>query len=380
MYGECLQMRIGIDVRMLQPSTGLTGIATSLLETIRELNNIDYKNEYFLFSRKPIHCDIQFNNNWHLIDKDFPQGMVWYNTVLLKLIKENKIDVFWNANHILPMRKVSGCRYLVTINDIAILKMKGIGEYSNILKQQFFVKRACKSATKVIAISEATKQDLQEVLNVSTEKIYVNYLGGMSGQRLIVDEKETAGVFAKYKIDKNFFLYLGTLEPRKNLITLVKAFEKYREENLGEENLVIAGGKGWRFEETQEYINHSKWRDNILQLGYVSNEEKAVLMSKTTAFLFPSLYEGFGIPILEAMESGVPVITSKVSSMPEVGGDLAFYIDNPSNVEKLKEQLLAVSQLDGIARKRIAENELEWVKQFTWKKTAERFMTLVSNM
>lgn len=373
-------MRIGIDVRMLQAATGLTGIAMSLLETIRELNNIDYDNEYFLFSREPIHCDIHFNDNWHLVAKDFPQGMIWYNTVLLKLIRENKVDVFWNVNHILPMRKVTGCRYLVTINDIAILKMNGIGEYSNILKQKFFVKRACKSATKVIAISEATKRDLEVVLNVNPEKIFVNYLGGINRQRVIVCEKETVQTLSKFKINKAFFLYLGTLEPRKNLITLVKAFEKYRYENLGSENLVIAGGNGWRFEDTQEYIEHSKWRDNILQLGYVSDEEKSALMSKTTAFVFPSLYEGFGIPILEAMELGVPVITSRVSSIPEVGGDLAYYIDNPLDESKLKEQLLAVSQLDSAKRREIAEREKEWVKQYTWKKTAERFVGLVSSL
>lgn len=373
-------MRIGIDARMLEADSGLTGIATSLLETLRELNNIDHKNDYYLFSRKPIHCDINFHHNWHLIDRDFPQGMVWYNTVLLDMIKKTQVEVFWNANHILPLRKVKGCKYIVTINDIAILKMKGIGEYSNILKQKFFVKRACKSAAKVIAISNATKRDLEKVLGINSKKIYVNYLGGVSRDIVDSNEQNVTNILSKYQINNSYFLYLGTLEPRKNLITLVKAYEKYRLEGIGEEDLLIAGGKGWRFEATQEYIDNSKWRNSIYQLGYISNEDKGVLMSRASAFVFPSLYEGFGIPVLEAMEYGTPVVTTKVSSLPEVGGNLAYYIDDPMDAEELKERMAEVGKLNNLQRSQISINEREWAKQFTWDKTAKRFIALVESL
>lgn len=370
-------MRIGIDVRMLETSSGLTGIATSLLETIRELNEIDHTNEYFLFSRKKINCDIRFNKNWNFIVEDFPQGMIWYNTILLNLLKKHKIEVFWNANHILPLRKVRGCRYIVTINDIAIFKIKGIGEYSNILKQHFFVKRACESAYKVIAISNATRNDLVDTLNIKPEKIVVNLLGGLQRSKVQCDYEE-GKILQKFKITKKYFLYLGTLEPRKNLITLVKAFEQYRRYGFGDEELLIAGGKGWRFETTQEYIDNSDYKKSIHQLGYISNEEKVILLKNAVSFVFPSLYEGFGIPILEAMESGVPVVTSKVSSMPEVGGELAYYIDNPTNVNALMLKMKETAELDDSKRKALEAKEHIWVKNFSWRKTAEVFLDLLS--
>lgn len=371
-------MRIGIDARMLEASSGLTGIATSLLETLRELNEIDHTNEYFLFSRKKINCDICFNKNWNLVAKDFPQGMIWYNTVLLDLLKEYRIEVFWNANHILPLRKVKGCRYIVTINDIAIFKLKGIGDYSNIIKQYFFVKRACKSAYKVIAISKATKDDLVDTLGVPSNKIVVNLLGGLRWRTADCDTRREKEILQKFGVTQRYFLYLGTLEPRKNLITLVKAFEQYRKNGYGEEELMIAGGKGWRFENTQEYIDSSVYRNDIHQIGYVSNEEKVALLKNAVAFVFPSLYEGFGIPILEAMESGVPVVTSRVSSMPEVGGELAYYIDEPTDINDLTEKMKEAATLVESEREELKSKERLWVQNFSWKKTAEGFISLVS--
>lgn len=372
-------MRIGIDARMLEEASGLTGIAISLLETLRQLNEIDQVNEYYLFSRKKIDCDIHFKKNWTLVTKDFPQGMIWYNTILIRMLKQYRIEIFWNTNHILPLRKVRDCRYIVTVHDIAISKLKGIGEYSNIVKQKLFVKRSCENAYKVIAVSKATKNDLVEIMNVNPDKIFVNLNGGLSGERIDPNAMEQKKILHKWGMEEEYFLYLGTLEPRKNLLTLVKAFELYRQNGYGNEELIIAGGKGWRFEKTQEYIDKSIWKDHIHQLGYVSNEEKAALLKNSVAFIFPSLYEGFGIPILEAMESGIPVITSRVSSMPEVGGEAAFYIDNPTDEIALVAKMDEVAHMNKVLREQLETAEEEWVGHFSWRKTAEGFLNIISD-
>lgn len=374
-------MKIGIDARLLEPKIGLTGIAISLLETLRQLNEIDMVNEYYLFSRKPIHCDIHFRDNWTPIVKDFPQGMVWYNTVLLNLLKKFKIDVFWNLNHILPVFKPKSCKYVVTINDIAIFKRPGIGEWTNIIKQHLFIKKTCRAADKIIAISEATKKDLIDTMGISGNKIVVNYLAGL-GQKIIFDENEYINIKKHYKIARKYILYLGTLEPRKNLITLVRAYESYCEKyfELGIPQLVIAGGHGWKFEETQKYIDSCPVKKDILQIGYISNREKSILLSKCECFVFPSLYEGFGIPILEAMTCGAIVITGRNSSLEEVGGEAALYIENVQDVRELEKQLVHAMKMDDREKAFFKEKSIKQNDKFTWKKTALGIMQIMNSI
>lgn len=367
-------------MRLLEKGNGLTGIATSLLETLRQLNEIDDVNEYFLFSRRPICCNINFSDNWHSIVKDFPQGMIWYNTVLIWLLKKFKIELFWNNNHILPITKPRNIKYILTVNDLAIFKIKGIGEYSNIIKQHIFVKMSCNKADKIIAISEATKRDLHNIFGINNKKIVVNYLGGGGDTNSVISDKTQENVLKKFSISKPFFLYLGTLEPRKNLATLVKAYNLYRKNKSGNELLIIAGGKGWRFEDTQQLIDESPYKDNIKQLGYISNVDKLCLLQNCVGFIFPSLYEGFGIPVVEAMQQGCPVITSRNSSLTEVGGKYAYYLRTETDEKMLFKLLCKVHNLNKLQRFELAMNENKWISRFQWRNTAERFLAIVEDM
>lgn len=372
-------MKIAIDARMLEKNTGLTGVAIVLLETLRALNEIDEINEYYLISRKPIQCDIRFKKNWHLINKDFPQGMVWYNTILVYLLKKYDVQVFWNLNHILPLTKPRNCKYIVTIHDLALMKFEGIGEKSNIIKQRIFVKRSAKKADKIVAVSEATKKDIVELLNIDPEKVVVNYNGGATSN-LIPGNVDFPQIAKKYSIPGEYFLFVGTLEPRKNLITLVKAFEQFLDSAKQDIYLVIAGGKGWEFQETQNYIDKSKWKNKILQIGYVTNEEKRVLLNNAICFVFPSLYEGFGIPVIEAFQEDTIVITSKVSSLPEVGGDAALYVDDPLDINSLSHMLEDVVIMDSTIKAGIHERIKMQQGVFSWDKTARKMMTVFNEM
>lgn len=367
-------MRIGIDVRLLEDTKAMTGIGVYLYENLIALNEIDNINEYYLFSRKPIDMSSFNSYRWHNIVKDFPIGILWFDFILPILLGKLEIQVFWSVNHFLPLIKGRNCKYILTIHDIAILKIKGIGEYNNIIKQFMLVKRSCNKANVIIADSIATKNDLSKVLNISEEKIKVIYLGS-TRTNVRSDSRVDTSTRLK-RVSNDYIFYFGTLEPRKNVITLVKAFEKVKGE-FPELQLVIAGGRGWRFEATQEYINNSKDKESIVQLGYISEEEKRLLLKKCCCFAFPSLYEGFGIPVLEALSIGAVVVTSHVSSLPEVGGDCAIYIDYPTNENALASSLKKVLNLSDEERMKLTENGQKWARNFTWKHCANEIYKVI---
>ena len=192
----------------------------------------------------------------------------------------------------------------------------------------------------------------------------------------------------------SFFLFISTIEPRKNIVTIVHAFEAFkrreqeknsRQEGSGEEEnrpgqnikLVLAGNKGWKYDEILAAVESSPYRNDILMPGYVSDTEKAMLLENAAAFLYPSLYEGFGIPILEAMYCGCPVVTSAVSSMPEVGGDAAFYIREPKNSEELADRMEEVCRLDSGELDELQVRMRRQVKKFSWKKNAEQMLQIL---
>ena len=365
-------MRIGIDARLFT-GKNMTGIAIVQYEIVKHLILIDNQNEYFLFSREKVKLDFPIPDNWHIIVKPFKQGMIWYNTILISLLKQYKIDVFWNCNHILPLRKPKNVKYVLTIHDLALCKFKGIGETSNVIKQKLFVRNSCKKADKIAVVSECTKQDLIQIMQVPSDKIAVCYNGGVETHSKVSDAtiKETR---EKYNITGRYIFYLGTLEPRKNIITAVKAFEKLRKtENV---KFVISGGKGWKYQPVLDQIEQSNYKSDIILTGYVTTAEKSALYSDAALFVFPSLYEGYGIPVLEAFSYGIPVITANNSSLSEVGGKAAFYIQNALNVNELAEQMEKVLCLDNSKRECLKKIERQQAEKFSWEKAAHVMLSI----
>lgn len=360
-------MRIGIDARLFKGKGNMTGIAITQYEIVKSLAQYDRQNDYYLFSRENIVVDFPIPSNWKLIVKPFRQGMIWYNTILIRLLKEYKIDVFWNCNHILPLTKPKHTKYVLTIHDLALCKFKGIGETSNVIKQRLFVRYSCKLADKIATVSECTKNDLIEIMKISEDKIEVCYNGGIQ-----VSEKASIESIhhtkRKFGIDGPYIFYLGTLEPRKNIITAIHAFELVRKQMALK--FVIAGGKGWKYQPVLDAISSSSYKKDIILTGYVSLQEKAALYTDASVFVFPSLYEGFGIPILEAFNYGVPVVTAYNSSLPEVGGEAAIYIKNAQDCSELAQQITKAMILDKRELEDIVQAEKKQMSKFSWKKSA----------
>jgi glycosyltransferase involved in cell wall biosynthesis len=234
-------------------------------------------------------------------------------------------------------------------------------------------KRAFTSAKKIIAISCNTKNDLVRLFKINPQKISVIYDGVDERFIPILDRNKIIQGFKKYNLPEKFFLFVSTLEPRKNVVRLLKAYDKldklvsFKATKLP--HLVLVGQKGWGYREIFETINGARLKNKIVLLDYIKNEDLLVLYNAALAFVFPSLYEGFGLPVLEALACGCPVITSNISSLPEVGNNACLYV-NPYQVDEIA---LAMKRIltDENLRKELQAKGLIQAKKFSWQKTAK---------
>lgn len=371
-------MRIGIDARTLL-SEHYTGIARCVYEEISSWIRLYPQHEFYLFSGKKLSLDIKLPYNWHIIDDPWiiDNGKLWFLFKLPALIKKYKIRVFWGPSFALPRRNHE-TKYFVTVYDLALFKYEEIGELKNTIRVKGLTKKACQAADGVITISKSTANDINEWLGIPKEKIFMSYIGGLSSDFSIRVEGDKSKVNPVLRFDEEYFLFISTIEPRKNILTIVKAFEKYKHQTNSPMKLVLAGKRGWRCENIYRAVKDSRFKDDIIMPGFISDDEKAYLLSKASAFLYPSLYEGFGIPILEAFAYDLPVITANVSSMPEVAGDAAFYIDDPLDVDKLAEQMIYLSNMTEENRKNLSEKMRKRLEMFSWDKNAEEMMEIMS--
>lgn len=348
-------MIIGIDAKTLGKRK--TGIAFYVQNIIKYLNEVDKENNYILYSNREIDLPFSLNSNFKIkyYKAKIASFAIYYK--LPKILKKDKVDLFWGPEHILP-KKNKHYKLVVTIHDLAFAKFKGICTYNNIIIQGLFTKKSCRNADKIIAISKTTKQDLIDLYNIKSDKIEVVY----NGESPYVYSKELIGTqnfkafSEKFGINTDYLLFVGAIEPRKNIVNMVKAFEDYKKKTSSDLKFVIAGGLGWKTEPILEKIETSEFNKDIIMTGYISNDEKENLYRNAKALMFVSLYEGLGLPIIEALSVGVPVITSNVSAMPEVGGNCCYYVQNPQDSSEISEILTEAMQ--DIDSERIDKNIL----------------------
>lgn len=371
-------MRIGIDARVFIDKQ-YTGISRSVAEILKVWARDFPDNDYFLFSRSPIFLDFDLPDNWHIIDTPWiiDKGKLWAMFKLPKLIRNLELDYYWGSNYTLP-HIVNSTKYIVTIYDLALFKFRNIGERINLIRIKIFAKQACKKAVKIVAISNATKQDIEHIFNIPSNKITVSYCGGLPSN-YTKPQYSIANINPECIIKNPFLLFISTIEPRKNIITIIHAFEKFLDKTNSDMKLVLAGRRGWKCDSIYDAVEQSKYRNSIIMPGFISDLDKSYLLSNAKAFVYPSLYEGFGIPILEAMTYNLPVITTDVSSMPEVGGDAAFYINNPYDTDELEKAMEKVVNLTPQELEKYNERMEVQVAKFSWVKNAHEMMELMVN-
>jgi len=382
-------MRIGIDANWaVYEKAGIGKYSENL---IRNLLQEDKKNEYVLFfnffkNKKKHQSEIKnitTGAKAKVSVKFIPipgkvKEFLFQTKFPAQKIFPDDIDLYFSP-YFSGIPRVGWKKMVVTIHDLAFLKFpdhRGKNISNFYLRK---TKQAIESCQKVIAVSESTKNDLIKILKVDPEKIVVIYEGKDENFRLIKEKDKINKVVRKYlpKLQE-FILSVGTLEPRKNLVKLIRAYSMLPYVIQKKYKLVLAGGEGWNNSDIQKEIKELNLEEKIIKLGYVKQSDLPALYNAATVFVYPSLYEGFGLPPLEAMSCGTPVITSNTSSLPEVVGSAAKLINSKSEKEITEE-------LKNVLTSRKIQLEMkikgiEQAKKFSWKKSAKETIDLFNKL
>lgn len=371
-------MRIGIDAKTL--SKRYTGIAMYVSDMISYFAELDKDDEFFLYSNQPIQLSFTLPHNFHIIQYRAISGTLGLITSLPKILKKDKIDVFWGPEHCLPLGKQSFKR-VVTIHDLAVLANYRLGTRYNYLIQRFIAVPSMKCADKVIAISKSTAKDVEKYVDLS--KIEVVYNGDSPYKYHLTDfkDEDLVEIFRKYEVAPNsYFLFVSTIEPRKNIVTIINGYNEYKNRTGNGEKLVLAGGLGWRYSKIIKHIKRSPYVHDIVLTGYCSNLEREALYRNCICLVFPSIYEGLGLPLLEAMSVGKPVITSNVSSLPELGGDVAFYINGIYDSHDLSNKMEIVKEMSAEEKSIIYEKSIRQSKKFSKETCAKSILNIFQTL
>lgn len=372
-------MKIGIDVKTL--SKRYTGIAVYVHEMLRYFAELDKKNEYFLFSNKDFSLDFDLPKNFHTVIYKSHIGSFGVMFKLPRLINAFHIDIFWGPEHIVPILKTN-CKIVVTIHDLCALMHPELGSRFNAFLQRYFTIPSIRKSNSVIAISKSTAQDVIKLSGISKNKIEVIYNGDSPYNYKMHDftESEIKTIRNKYDLQQPYFLFVGSIEPRKNIPTIIKAFNLYKNETGGNEKLVLAGGLGWKYKASLDAIKKSPYKNDIILTGYCSNMEREYFYRNAIVLLFPSLYEGLGLPVIEAFSVGLPVITADNSALHEVGGSYALYIPDATDYEGLACYMKQVTTISFDKRNSNSYEYKKWAHTFSRMKCAEQILELFNNL
>lgn len=279
------------------------------------------------------------------------------------------VDIFHATDNTLP--RLTGAKSVFTLYDLAFR----IYPKTHTIYNRWFLKimmpRFLNAADAVIAISESTKRDAERFYHFNSNKIRVVYPGIGSRFQPIRDTNEWDRIRRTYRLPDRYLLYVGSVEPRKNLTTL---FEAFRHIKPGDVKLVVVGRKGWRYNPILEHLSGLKMDDRIIFTDFVPDQDLPVLYSRALAFIYPSLYEGFGLPVLEALACGTPVVASSASSLPEAAGDAAILLD-PGNIKGWVEALDAVCS-NATVNEELRQRGIRHARRFSWATAAGQMMAI----
>ncbi len=292
--------------------------------------------------------------------------IAWEQVALPIELSRGRIDLLHALGFVSPLAWRGPT--IVTAYDLSFLRYPNLFNRGNRLYLTRFAPPSLRRATRVIAISEHTRQDVIQLCGVPPERVTTIVLAADSRYRPATPEAVDR-FRTERELPKRYILYLGTLEPRKNVATLIQAYAELRRAGDIDHSLVLAGARGWHYEPTFSLVRRLGLEQWVLFPGYVAADEQALWYSAADLFAYPSLYEGFGLPLLEAMACGTPVVASNTSSLPEVVGDAGLLVD-PSDVGGLASALRNVLQSDSL-RQRLREAGLARARRFSWGKMAD---------
>jgi glycosyltransferase involved in cell wall biosynthesis len=357
-------MIIGIDASKAA-SKGRTGVENFVYQVILNLQKFDQENTYFLYTNSPLPEELKANSNFQ---EKFINKEKYFNKIHLPLaLLRDKPELFLEMSYALP--RFAPKKSVAVCHDLAWLYFPKAYTFAERQSQKSALDSVCHAA-KIITPSKSAKKDLAAYKPKVKDKIEVIYLAGRGFCKLDAPRNIL-------NLSKPYFLSIGRLEERKNTQNIIKAYEAYRE-NGGQSLLCLIGKAGTGFDKIEKTIKNSKYQKDIICPGFVKNEDLNDLLSGATAFLYPSLYEGFGIAALEAMEAGAPVITANTSSLPEAVGDAAIQLD-PYDTEEIAACMTKIES-DQAFRDDLINKGLARAKEFTWESTAQKIHHLLESL
>lgn len=356
-----------VSDRLNRPLTGVGNYLLNLIENMPTRDNIyliSYEKNPFYKDFKEIIVKNPFCTRGH---KPFIYFWHFYLQYKLPHIKDIKLDVIHSPENSTLFRKFKNIKKVVTVHDMILYIFGELKNMIDFTRYKFLMPKVLKTTDKIIAVSENTKKDLINYLKISEEKIKVIHEAAHTRYKPL-NKNDVDDFREKYGLKEPFILYVGSFLPHKNIPTLIKAFYKLKKQNQIKHKLLLCGKK-YKIDEVLRIIKELNLENEVIFTGYIPTEHLPYLYNIADLFVYPSLYEGFGLPPLEAMACGTPVITSNTSSLPEVVGEGGIMI-NPRDIDALTEAIHKVLN-DEELRKELSKKGLQRAKKFNWKKTAK---------
>lgn len=354
-------MKIAVDTSIIQVNQAGTGLYAANL--LKALQKVDTQNQYCTFSVNQARDMSQRKSLATRLDTLY-RDLVWTHAVLPWQVAHAGADLLHMPANVIPLRPP--CQTVVTILDAIIFRSPQIFPVWQRTYAHLLIPLSARRAARILTISAQSKNDIVRFTKVDPQKVVVTYLAAAPQFRRLSHD-QVAEVLARYRLDE-YILTTGTLEPRKNLLRLLQAFAQLRAAGYTG-RLIHAGPRGWQYEDLVAEVARLNLQDAVTFLGRVPLHDLVGLYNGARFFVYPSLYEGFGLPVLEAMACGCPVITSHVSSLPEVAGDAALLID-PTDVAGLASAMQQM-WLDKARAHACVQRGFQQAKKFTWDRCAQ---------
>lgn len=372
-------MKIGIDCRLYSSNfTGIGRYVHEIVDWFVHINNENKReNELILFFNKPEYDEFTAPN---LSVKKVLVNAKHYSlaeqTRFLSILNKENCDIVHFPHFNVPIFYKKP--YIVTIHDLTLSFFPGqkMTKWYHRLAYNWTIKNAVKKAKKVIAVSENTKKDIVENLKIHEEKIKVIHNGVSDSFQMLKEPSEADKTLKKYGIEKQFLLYTGVWRNHKNLPNLIKAFEILKKDKNIDLQLVITGKEDPHYPEVRKEIANSGLKDDIITPGLVTEEELIHLYNAALLYVFPSLYEGFGLPPLESMKCGIPVVAANTSCIPEVCGERNAVFFNPYHPEKIADKIEHLYK-DSDLQADLVERGYQHANKFTWERAARSTYTIL---
>lgn len=365
-------MNIAIAGRSMNTPGGVKEYLEGICYGLSELELPKDIKLYFFASengKKPSYCD-----NIEFISTGTKNKLLWDHITLPRLLKKYHIDVVLHVKNVVPLTVKTPS--VVVVHDLLHLLQPEVYKTADSMYMQYMMKKTLPQAKKIIAVSQNTKKDLLYAIpNLTDEKVDVIYEDAMPRFDSAVSKSMKSAFQKQHNVPEKFILLTSSLSPRKNVERLLEAFS--RVQNSIDHHLVVTGGKAWKQESIHAKLTELELQDRVHILGFIPDEDMATLYQLADMYVYPSLYEGFGIPVLEAFASKTPVICSNTSSIPEVAGDGA-YVVNPTSVEEIADAISAVATNEQL-RAELIERGSQQRQKFSWKRSSQKLLdTLIT--